>query len=449
MAFGINDEKLVAYILGELEETEREVVEKALETDEALRQRVAELRATVKLAAAALQMEPAHALTDNQRRLIITKAKQASRTAAKAGVLGWRKNLRRTLSMRWKVVTAAAVAVVLLLVIVVTLPTIAPRYYYDFDQAKLPAVVLSSDNASQRIQSLDGLPVEHEEAERGPSGYGGGGFGGYGARALGVQPLMTSPLYEDVGVVPPNAEQGAPDASLMRIEASQADRYLIKNASLVIETEDARKAGEQLVAAVQELGGYVSDFREAVDALEHRSIQIQVRVPAHQFQKTMSRLDTLGKVLNRHVSTEDVTEEYVDTDARLRNLKRTEERLLAHLDRTGELKGIVEVERELNRVREETERLEGRLRYLTHRVDYSTFNVTLQETPKAEPVVPPETFSIAKIATQATRGLVGFLQGLSKCIVWLGIWSVVWVPLLLVILFLVRRAIRRFRTAPK
>jgi hypothetical protein len=447
MAFGINDEKLVAYILGELEETEREVVEKALETDEALRQRVAELRATVKLAAAALQMEPAHALTDNQRRLIITKAKQASRTAAKAGVLGWRKNLRRTLSMRWKVVTAAAVAVVLLLVIVVTLPTIAPRYYYDFDQAKLPAVVLSSDNASQRIQELE---RRLDQAQRGLSGggYGGGSFGGYGAQALGAQ-VFRDGLYGESMGVHFHAEEGAPDASLAVIETSQPDRYLIKNATLVIETDDARKASEQLVAAVQELGGYVSDFREAVDALEHRSIQIQVRVPAHQFQKTMSRLDTLGKVLNRHVSTEDVTEEYVDTDARLRNLKRTEERLLAHLDRTGELKGIVEVERELNRVREETERLEGRLRYLTHRVDYSTFNVTLQEKPKAEPVVPPETFSIAKIATQATRGLVGFLQGLSKCIVWLGIWSVVWVPLLLVILFLVRRAIRRFRTAPK
>jgi predicted nuclease with TOPRIM domain len=163
----------------------------------------------------------------------------------------------------------------------------------------------------------------------------------------------------------------------------------------------------------------------------------------------MQRLGMLGKVLNRHVSTEDVTEEYVDTDARLRNLKRTEERLLAHLDRTGELKGIVEVERELNRVREEIERLEGRLRYLSHRVDFSTFNVTFQEKPKAEPVVPPETFSIAKIASQATRGLVGFLQGLSKCIVWLGIWSVVWVPLLLLVLFLARRAIRQFRTAPK
>jgi len=448
MAFEINDEKLVAYILGELDESEREAIEKALESGETLQRRVAELRTTAKLTAAALQSEPAHALTDSQRQTIVSKAAQASRTAAKARVLGWRKNLTRRLSVRWKVVTAAAAVVLLLLAVVAIVPIMAPLGYFGVYQLEDLAVVPSSENASQRIQELE---TRLEQAQRGlgGGGYGGGGYGRYGGQALGVQPLTKQALYGARRDILSLEAEGATDAGVAILEASQSDRYLIKNATLVIETEDARKASEQLVAAVQELRGYVSDFRESVDGLGHRSIQMQVRVPADQFQETMSRLDALGKVLNRHVTTEDVTEEYVDTDARLRNLKRTEERLLAHLDRTGELKGIVEVERELNRVREEIERLEGRLRYLSHRVDFSTFNVTLQEKPKAEPVVPPETFSIARIASQATRGLVGFLQGLSKCIVWLGIWSVVWIPLLLVILFLVRRVIRRFRTAPK
>jgi hypothetical protein len=213
----------------------------------------------------------------------------------------------------------------------------------------------------------------------------------------------------------------------------------------VIETEDARKAGKLLVAVLEELGGYVSDFREAVDPLGRRSISVQVRVPADKFQSTMERLEPLGKVLSRQVTTEDVTEQFVDTDARLRNLKRTEERLLAHLDRTGELEDIVKVEHELTRVREQIEVLEGRLRFLSHRVAFSTINISLQERPKAESVVPPETYSMAKIASEATRSLIGFFQRVAGRIIWLGIWSVVWVPVVGAVLFLVRRGVRQVR----
>jgi hypothetical protein len=235
------------------------------------------------------------------------------------------------------------------------------------------------------------------------------------------------------------------DESIAALEAAQPDRYLIKNASLVIETEDARKAGKLLVAVLEELGGYVSDFREAVDPLGRRSISVQVRVPADKFQSTMERLEPLGKVLSRQVTTEDVTEQFVDTDARLRNLKRTEERLLAHLDRTGELEDIVKVEHELTRVREQIEVLEGRLRFLSHRVAFSTINISLQERPKAESVVPPETYSMAKIASEATRSLIGFFQRVAGRIIWLGIWSVVWVPVVGAVLFLVRRGVRQVR----
>jgi hypothetical protein len=419
MSHDIDNEKLTAYVLGELDEAERKAVEKVLEQDEGMRQTVAELRAVAKLAAEALKTEPAHALTEGQRKMI---SKRAETTSGEVG------RVRRVSRLRWQVAAACAlvVAVAGIMALQVGLPRPA---HEEAGGEKLGYGVELFGEVMDRTKSLGYIgDRKHEPRQQASLAR------PEGSAAAGIRPFHVEP-------------RTAAKKSMAALDAAQPDRYLIKNANLTIETEDARKAGDMLVAAVEELGGYVSDFREAVDKLGRRSIHVQVRVPADKFQTSMARLEPLGKVLSRQITTEDVTEQFVDTDARLRNLKRTEERLLAHLDRTGELEDVVKVEHELTRVREELEVLEGRLRFLSHRVEFSTINITLQERPKAEPVVPPETYSMAKIASEAARSLVGFFQRVAGRIIWLGIWSVVWGPLLGVVLLLVRRAIRQVHKA--
>ncbi|MCC6153661.1 MAG: DUF4349 domain-containing protein, partial [Candidatus Hydrogenedentes bacterium] len=198
---------------------------------------------------------------------------------------------------------------------------------------------------------------------------------------------------------------GAPGAagSLGDLAATQPDVYLIKNATVTVECEDAGKASETLRASLQANNAYVSNLNEFLDSLGRRTITLQVRVPADKFDQSMLSLESLGKVLNKQVSTEDVTEEYVDTESRTRNLKKTEERLIDHLNRAAELEDILRVENELTRVREQIERMDGRLRYLTNRVSFSTISITLQEKAKAEPVVPTQSFSTAREFTSAMR----------------------------------------------
>jgi hypothetical protein len=135
----------------------------------------------------------------------------------------------------------------------------------------------------------------------------------------------------------------------------------------------------------------------------------------------------------------------VDTDAKARNLKRTEERILDHLNRTGALEDILKVEQELSRYREQIERLEGRLRFLENRVAFSTITVQLTESPKAESLVPPESFSTARVASEATRSLVRFAQALWARLIWIGIWAAVWVPLAIIVWLAARLARRRAR----
>jgi hypothetical protein len=150
-------------------------------------------------------------------------------------------------------------------------------------------------------------------------------------------------------------------------------------------------------------------------------------------------------VLAKNVNTEDVTEEYTDTDARVRNLKKTEERLLDHLSKAFLIDNTLKIETELSRVREQLERLEGRLRYLGHRVRFSTIAVTLQEKPKAEALRPVQTFSSAQVVSEALRSLVAFGQRLWERVLWLAVWSPVWGLLLALAVLVYRRLRKRLR----
>ena len=237
----------------------------------------------------------------------------------------------------------------------------------------------------------------------------------------------------------------SPKLTLAKYQQSEPDRYLIKNATLTVETADVRGSAKQLVELARGVQGYVSDSHEAVDGLGTRSVVITVRVPYQQFESATQLIEALGKVQDKQVSAEDVTEEFVDTTARTRNLKKSEERLLEHLTHTGKLADTLAIENELTRVREEIEKTEGRLRFLAHRVSYSTFNVTFRETAHAQTVTPAETFSSGKIATDAGRTLIGFLQAVLSMVIWLGIWAIVWLPPVGLFVWFKRREIRRNR----
>ncbi|MCS6830598.1 MAG: DUF4349 domain-containing protein [Armatimonadota bacterium] len=237
-------------------------------------------------------------------------------------------------------------------------------------------------------------------------------------------------------------DASAGDLTLAALTASQSERYLIKTASVTIEVKETKAAVERVTVLIKENKGYVADLREWTDELGNQNATITFRVPANHFEDALNAVKGLGKALSVQVNSEDVTEEYVDVDAQLRNLKRTEERLLGHLSRTGKLSDTLAVERELSRVRQEIERLEGRLRFLSHRVEYCTLSVTLQQSARTQPLVPPESFSTGKVASDAVRALVAFAQSLWSVIIWLAVWAVVWLPLA-VIGWTVYRRLRR------
>lgn len=172
----------------------------------------------------------------------------------------------------------------------------------------------------------------------------------------------------------PPAEEEAPGQP-----AAAVGLKLIRTARLDLLIEDydaARPALERILAGV---GGMISDA-EISHYGQYLSANLTLRIPAESLDRVLGELRALGKVEHEGLGTEDVTRQYVDTDARLRNLTQTETRLRALLDsQTGNLASILEVEREITRVRGEIEVLTSQLQQLDERVALSTIRLGLRE----------------------------------------------------------------------
>jgi hypothetical protein len=142
-----------------------------------------------------------------------------------------------------------------------------------------------------------------------------------------------------------------------------------------------------------------------------RSATLELKVPASRFDELTGLLEPLGRLQFVNVGAEDVSEEFVDLTARVANGRRLEERLIELLrTRTGKLQDVLTVERELARVREEIERMEGRMRFLKSSAQLSTLSVNLFEPPPLVATHPGHSV-IAEAFKAAWRNFIGVMAG--------------------------------------
>ena len=188
---------------------------------------------------------------------------------------------------------------------------------------------------------------------------------------------------------------------------TDTERKIIQKASLSIEVEDFQSSSDTLTEIVERLGGFVSDSYSYVTDTGHKRGEITLRVPSDRFLSLIGEIEQIGTVKSKHVSGEDVTEEYIDLTARLNNSERQEKRLLEILDMANNTKEVLEVEREIWRVRGEIERLTGRINYLDNRVELATISVSLYE---PEPIT--HSWGIRDTFRDAFEAFVSVIRGL-------------------------------------
>lgn len=161
--------------------------------------------------------------------------------------------------------------------------------------------------------------------------------------------------------------------------ASSLPERVIKTADVELEVEDGRlpramREGREIAEAA---GGYL--LSTSIEGSDRRRGEFTIRVPAREFEGTLSALEDLGTVTGENVRGEDVSQEFVDLEARLRNATAQEEVLFRLYDRSTSIADTIRVQRELEDVQLEIERLRGRLRFLEDRTDLSTISVWVRE----------------------------------------------------------------------
>jgi hypothetical protein len=159
-----------------------------------------------------------------------------------------------------------------------------------------------------------------------------------------------------------------------------AASMMIRTGQAFIEVERLDPAVLKVRQLAAQVGGFIANSSISGGRDQIRQATFEIKIPAAKYDEAIGSLSTIGKVETVSSNAQDVGEEFVDITARVANARRLEERLISLLaNRTGKLDEVLRVERELARVREEIERYEGRLRYLSARVAMSTLTVTIHE----------------------------------------------------------------------
>lgn len=240
-----------------------------------------------------------------------------------------------------------------------------------------------------------------------------------------------------------SAEQ-KPPSSRSATERDAAKRKIVYRADVDLVVEQFEPLPEQIEAAVKQHGGFVSASNITGSPGRPRSGRWTVRVPVDRFTEFLAAVRQLGEVRSINSTSDDVTAEYYDIEARIRNKQQEEERLLKLLaEATGKLQEVLAVEKELSRVRGEIEQAQGRMRMLKDVTDLTTVTVSVTEIKNYVPEEAPTYLTRVRRAFSAsTTTLVISAQGLSLVAVALVPWLPVPLAIVLIVLA-VRRARRR------
>ena len=225
--------------------------------------------------------------------------------------------------------------------------------------------------------------------------------------AFAVEPEPTFAPEPEPAAAPRAPE--APAAALQVIE-----RRIISNGFIAITVDAVPPAVSQVEGLADSLGGFVEQLSVFGEG-ERAQAEITIRVPQDRFSDALERLRQLGDVQEENINSQDVTEQFIDLEARLRSAEREEESLLNLLQRADTVQEILTIERELARVRSEIERFQGQLNFLERRVALAGITVSLFG-PEARITEPPSaslTVAVSDVTRTVTslRELIASLDG--------------------------------------
>jgi hypothetical protein len=228
-------------------------------------------------------------------------------------------------------------------------------------------------------------------------------------------------------------------------------RMIIRNANMSLIVRDAVDVLQKVTALADAKGGYVAESRQWKEREQVRA-SATLRIPATQLMPILAAIRALAiRVESENVTAQDVSQEYSDLGAQLRNLQATETELRELLktvrERTQKASEIMEIYTEITKVRGDIDRIQGRIQYLSQMTSLSTITLELIPDVLAAPVVEPGWQPVATVKN-ASRSLVNSLKGVVDVLIWVVLY-ILPLGLIFVVFALIIRAVwKRLRKVP-
>jgi hypothetical protein len=197
----------------------------------------------------------------------------------------------------------------------------------------------------------------------------GGGSGNSYDSSEAVVESVPQEVYEEISL----------KKSVDQTNNTPIEQKIIKTGNLSFETTDIEQTFQLIQTQVKQLNGYIQNDRTSRYG-ERYERSLSVRIPVTRFESFVDTLEQHVKVFDqKEINAQDVTEEFVDLQARLKAKRALEERYLQLLAKANNIKDMLEIERQLAQIREEIEAREGRLKYLEKQVAFSTLHISFYE----------------------------------------------------------------------
>ncbi len=243
--------------------------------------------------------------------------------------------------------------------------------------------------------------------------------------------------HMQAGSVLPTDAKVATTASM-----AQAQRSIIRRGTLMIKVTDLEETKRQAMRYVNQAGGFVEAESSSNLTRSISEIQMTLRVPVGKFEAAMEAFNALGVAMNRSVSAEDITSQVVDLTARLRVMRAQEEVYIGLLKQSKTLKDSMAVQDRLMELRQEIESLDAQLKSQSELASLSTIELTMRTDTK--PAGDAQSAGWAQESwTAATNSLGAVMRDLGRMIIGLAVFAPIWLPILGLFVWAIRRAGRK------
>src|SRR5256712_11508262 len=232
----------------------------------------------------------------------------------------------------------------------------------------------------------------------------------------------------------------APDKGIPTVVVS-GDRNLILTAKIDMRSKDPWATSDRAQAIASGLGGDVLNLSQSGNA-DTRSASLTIRVPSSRFGEAVQALKSLeGEIQTSGVSAQDVTDQFVDLQARLTAKQAEDQRYLAILNRASTIDEILKVDASLGNVRTQIEQLTAQINSIKHRTDFSTISMSISTLSALPGDTTTKVWDPAKTVGRALAALGAMMQVFADALIWLIVFG--WLPLLAFAAVLVAARARR------